>query len=101
MIGEIDQDGNGCITFNEFVTLMTKNVQDDGDIEEEIREAFRVFDREGHGFITVPDLTQVLTSLGDKLSEGMFRKCLYLNQGSNICYSCRIEERKRFHFLPF
>ena len=23
MIGEIDQDGNGCITFNEFVTLMT------------------------------------------------------------------------------
>ena len=80
MIGEIDQDGNGCITFNEFVTLMTKNVQDDGDIEEEIREAFRVFDREGHGFITVPDLTQVLTSLGDKLSEGMFRKCLYLNK---------------------
>ena len=75
MIGEIDQDGNGCITFNEFVTLMTKNVQDDGDIEEEIREAFRVFDREGHGFITVPDLTQVLTSLGDKLSEGMFIKC--------------------------
>ena len=70
MIGEIDQDGNGCITFNEFVTLMTKNVQDDGDIEEEIREAFRVFDREGHGFITVPDLAQVLTSLGDKLSEG-------------------------------
>lgn len=69
MIGEIDQDGNGCITFNEFVALMTKNVHDDGDIEEEIREAFRVFDREGHGFITVPDLSQVLTSLGDKLSE--------------------------------
>merc|ERR1712179_375209 len=69
MIGEIDQDGNGCISFNEFVYLMTKNVHEDGDIEEEIREAFRVFDREGHGFITVPDLAQVLTSLGDKLSE--------------------------------
>jgi hypothetical protein len=26
----------------------------DTDIEEEIREAFRVFDRDGHGFITVP-----------------------------------------------
>lgn len=35
-----------------------------------LREAFRVFDREGHGFITVPDLTQVLTSLGDKLTTG-------------------------------
>ena len=35
----------------------------DGDIEEEIREAFRVFDKEGHGFIPVPDLTEVLTLL--------------------------------------
>ena len=60
MINEIDQDGNGCISFNEFVYLMTKNVHEDGDIEEEIREAFRVFDREGHGFITVPDLCQVI-----------------------------------------
>ena len=39
MIGEIDQDGNGCISFNEFLYLMTKNVHEDGDIEEEIRLA--------------------------------------------------------------
>ena len=74
MIGEIDQDGNGCISFNEFLYLMTKSVHEDGDIEEEIREAFRVFDREGHGFITVPDLSQVLTTLGDKLTEGKQQK---------------------------
>ena len=49
---------------------MQKSVHEDGDIEEEIREAFRVFDREGHGFITSHDLSQVLTTLGDKLSEG-------------------------------
>ena len=74
MIGEIDQDGNGSISFNEFLYLMTKSVHEDGDIEEEIREAFRVFDREGHGFITVPDLCQVLTTLGDKLTEGKQQK---------------------------
>ena len=51
MIGEIDQDGNGCISFNEFLYLMTKNVHEDGDIEEEIREAFRVFDKSGDGLI--------------------------------------------------
>ena len=28
MINEIDQDGNGCISFNEFVYLMTKNVHE-------------------------------------------------------------------------
>ena len=70
MIREIDQDGNGCVTFNEFVSLMTKNVHEDSDMPEEIREAFRVFDREGNGFITVSDLSQVLTTLGDKLSAG-------------------------------
>ena len=97
MIGEIDQDGNGCITFNEFVTLMTKNVQDDGDIEEEIREAFRVFDREGHGFITVPDLTQVLTSLGDKLSEGMFRNIYY----STIFLFVLLNYQREFNLIIF
>ena len=70
MIAEIDQDGNGVITFNEFVCLMKKNVYEAGNIEEEIIEAFRVFDREGNGFITVPDLSHVLTTLGDKLSAG-------------------------------
>ena len=67
LIGVIDQDGNGCITFDEFVWLMQTEIHD-GDIEEEIREAFRVFDREGHGFITVPDLTEVLLQLGEKLT---------------------------------
>ena len=70
MMGEIDQDGNGSITFNEFVRMMTKNVHDDGDFEEEIREAFRVFDKEGHGFIFSADLSKVLTTIGDLLSEG-------------------------------
>eukprot|EP00090_Calanus_glacialis_P008901 TRINITY_DN17216_c0_g1_i1.p1 TRINITY_DN17216_c0_g1~~TRINITY_DN17216_c0_g1_i1.p1 ORF type:complete len:176 (+),score=57.81 TRINITY_DN17216_c0_g1_i1:25-528(+) len=67
MINEIDQDGNGAISFNEFVWLMTREIHDN-DIEEEIREAFRVFDRESYGFITVNDLTHVMQTLGEKLS---------------------------------
>ena len=50
----------------------------DNDIEEEIREAFRVFDREGHGFITVPDLTHVLQTLGEKLSSEETQVIIYL-----------------------
>merc|ERR550534_2333441 len=67
LINEIDQDGNGAISFNEFVWLMTREIHD-SDIEEEIREAFRVFDKDGHGFIPVPDLQHVLQTLGEKLS---------------------------------
>ena len=49
------------------ILLYIREIHDE-EIEEEIREAFRVFDREGHGFITVPDLSEVLQKLGEKLS---------------------------------
>ena len=52
MISEIDQDGNGEISFNEFVWLMTNDIHDD-EIEDDIREAFRCFDKDGHGFIPI------------------------------------------------
>ena len=45
-------------SFNTPLDLFIREIHD-GDIEEEIREAFRVFDKEGHGFIPVPDLTEV------------------------------------------
>ena len=41
----------------------------DSDIEEEVREAFQVFDREGNGFITTPDLLEVMQTIGDMLSS--------------------------------
>ena len=57
----------------------------DNEIEEDIREAFRVFDREGHGFITVPDLTHVLQTLGEKLSSEETQVVfILLNIGQNI-----------------
>jgi hypothetical protein len=55
----------------------------DGEIEEEIREAFRVFDREGHGFITVPDLTEVLQKLGEKLS---MEECQVVLKENNLIF---------------
>merc|ERR1712241_1331288 len=46
---------------------MTRDFND-GDIEDEIREAFRMFDEEGNGFITSGDLAEIMTSIGDVLS---------------------------------
>ena len=42
--------GNGTIDFPEFLTMMARKMKDT-DSEEEIREAFRVFDKDGNGFI--------------------------------------------------
>ena len=53
--------------WSRFIIVYVRDIYDN-DIEEEIREAFRVFDKEGHGFISVTDLTEVLQKLGEKLS---------------------------------
>ena len=44
MINDVDSDGSGSIEFPEFLNMMAKKVSDLG-AEDEIREAFRVFDR--------------------------------------------------------
>ena len=52
MINEVDADGNGTIDFPEFLSLMARKMKDT-DTEEELIEAFKVFDRDGNGFISV------------------------------------------------
>ncbi|MGA0857823.1 MAG: EF-hand domain-containing protein, partial [Candidatus Nanopelagicales bacterium] len=37
--------------------------------EEEIIEAFKVFDKDGNGFISAAELRHVMTNLGEKLSD--------------------------------
>ena len=48
MIKEVDIDGNGEIDFGEFLTMMAKKLKET-DLEEDIREAFRVFDIKNSG----------------------------------------------------
>ncbi len=67
MIDEVDLDKNGTIDFKEFLGLMVKKMKDT-DTEEELLEAFKVFDRDANGFITNHELRHVMTNLGDSLS---------------------------------
>lgn len=52
----------------EFLTMMARKMKDT-DSEEEIREAFKVFDRDNNGFISAAELRHVMTSIGEKLTE--------------------------------
>ncbi|KAG5329287.1 CALMB protein, partial [Acromyrmex charruanus] len=68
MVNEVDQDGNGTIEFNEFLQMMSKKMKS-ADGEDELREAFRVFDKNNDGLISSKELRHVMTNLGEKLSE--------------------------------
>ncbi|KAF9368730.1 hypothetical protein CPB97_004299 [Podila verticillata] len=68
MVNEVDADGNGTIDFPEFLTMMARKMVDT-DSEEEIKEAFKVFDKDGNGFISAAELRHVLTNLGERLTD--------------------------------
>jgi calmodulin len=70
-IKEIVKDigGNGLVEFPEFLSVMQRRRGKGGDNEEQIREAFKVFDKTGSGFIEIAELKHILTTLGEKLTS--------------------------------
>lgn len=68
LMNEIDQDGNQEIDFEEFLTLMARQA-DTRDSAQEIIEAFKVFDKNGDGYISLSELKHVFNSIGENLSD--------------------------------
>ena len=60
--------GNGTIDFPEFLTMMARKMKDT-DSEEELKEAFKVFDKDGSGFISASELRSVMVNLGERLTD--------------------------------
>jgi len=74
VIEEIDEDGSGQIEFDEFLILakkfMTEDEEEDsGELEKELKEAFRLYDKEGNGYITTAILKSILSELDSSLSN--------------------------------
>ena len=71
LIKEFDSDGSGEIEFEEFAALIARFVMDEdtGALEEELREAFRLYDKQGNGYINVSDLRDILRALDEKITE--------------------------------
>ncbi|KAK3867337.1 hypothetical protein Pcinc_027209 [Petrolisthes cinctipes] len=74
-IKETDLDGvaesEGKINFDQFVSVVGCFMQDEDDeaMAEELREAFRMYDKEGNGYITTQTLKEILKELDNKLSD--------------------------------
>jgi len=67
MIDDVDKDHTGTMNFEEFLELMAARLNSQ-DSERELKDAFRMFDIDGNGFIEADELVRVLTSMGERLS---------------------------------
>ncbi|KAL0271995.1 UNVERIFIED_CONTAM: hypothetical protein PYX00_005139 [Menopon gallinae] len=71
LIDEVDEDKSGRLEFDEFVTLAAKFiVEEDAEaMQKELREAFRLYDKEGNGYIPTTCLKEILRELDDQLTD--------------------------------
>jgi len=72
LIEEIDEDGSGAIEFAEFAQLCAKFLVEDPDPETmraELKQAFRLFDKEATGFITMDTFRSILAEVDPKLTD--------------------------------
>ncbi|KAH8379287.1 hypothetical protein KR009_004032, partial [Drosophila setifemur] len=71
LIEEVDEDKSGRLEFDEFVQLAAKFiVEEDAEaMQKELREAFRLYDKQGNGFIPTTCLKEILKELDDQLTD--------------------------------
>lgn len=68
---QLDPHNTAMINFADFLNLMERVPPLDPQVaERELLDAFRVFDRDGKGYIPTAELRHIVTSLGEKLTEG-------------------------------
>lgn len=67
MVNLVDKDGTGNIDFPEFLSMMAIKINSEN-AEDEIREAFKVFDGDGNGYINRTELSLVMMNLGEAIT---------------------------------
>ena len=70
LIQNTDKNSNGLIEFSEFITLVAPDLLPAKSpyTEDQLRQLFRLFDRDGNGFITAAELAHSMAKLGHALT---------------------------------
>ena len=68
MLSLADANSDGTIDFSEFVKI-TSGLMNTTDCDDELLEAFKVFDKDGNGCITRDELKRAMISLGEELND--------------------------------
>ncbi|KAK3578521.1 hypothetical protein CHS0354_007776 [Potamilus streckersoni] len=63
-----DFGDTGLLDFESFLDVMASREFEDEDHETALKEAFRMFDRDGNGYIDAEELRICMVNLGEKLT---------------------------------
>ena len=93
IVDEIDEDGSGELEFPEFIQLAAKFLieEDEEQMKWELREAFRIYDKQGFIFYILSLEKQFL-----KIQILPFRKRIYYSGSieGNFTWNWRIAQRR-------
>ena len=84
IIKEIDKEGRGLISFDQFVSMMTAKLSD-RDTRDDCAKVFRLFDVDGHGSISQRDLRRIADELGEAITGALLGKVAKLH----CCHTAR------------
>ncbi|CAF2374891.1 probable calcium-binding protein CML18 [Brassica rapa] len=78
LIHKADRNNNGIIEFSEFVALVEPDLVKCPYTEDQLKAIFKMFDRDGNGYITAAELAHSMAKLGHALTAeeltGMIRE---------------------------
>jgi calmodulin len=88
ILDQVDTNGNGEVEFKDFLELMCLKMKDQ-DIEDDIMEAFKIFDKDSNGYISSNDLKNIMDNLDEKITQEEIDDLLSTNEKSG---SIKFEE---------
>eukprot|EP01005_Ploeotia_sp_CARIB1_P001515 NODE_439_length_836_cov_416.892807_g430_i0.p1 GENE.NODE_439_length_836_cov_416.892807_g430_i0~~NODE_439_length_836_cov_416.892807_g430_i0.p1 ORF type:complete len:204 (-),score=45.66 NODE_439_length_836_cov_416.892807_g430_i0:166-777(-) len=68
MIAGVDEDNSGQVEWLEFLQLMYLNLSGENETDDEIREAFKTFDKDGSGEVSAAEVQAVMSKFGENLT---------------------------------
>ncbi|CAF2343252.1 unnamed protein product [Rotaria sp. Silwood2] len=68
-INQLDIDKSGTIEFEEYLSFMLTFIKKNVTTEDNLKDAFNLFDQNDDGFIETKDLREIMTNLGEKITD--------------------------------
>ncbi|TNV71997.1 hypothetical protein FGO68_gene16196 [Halteria grandinella] len=90
MMDDIVPGNDGEIEFEGFMQLMALKLKET-ETEDELKEAFKSFDKAGKGFYTLDDLKAMVLQYGERMADDEIEK-MFLEQDVNLNGQITFEE---------